>query len=100
MTSEPDLYVGKEPATFEVDGSPVFIGPNVVVRAGHPIMKGRESLFEPLTVHYEVEPAPAEPPPQNAPVADWRAYAVSCGMSEEEASRTSKEQLVGKYGRR
>jgi len=59
MTSEPDLYVGKEPATFDVDGSPVFIGPNVVVRAGHPIMRGRESLFEPLVVHYDVERAAA-----------------------------------------
>ena len=56
MASEPDLYVGKESATFEHEGSPVFIGPNVVVRAGHPIMKGRESLFEPLIVHYDVEP--------------------------------------------
>lgn len=55
MATEPDLYVGKESVTFEVDGSPVFIGPNTVVRAGHPIMKGRESLFEPLTVHYDVE---------------------------------------------
>jgi hypothetical protein len=57
MATEPDLYVGKEPATFELDGSPVFIGPTVVVRAGHPIMKGRESLFEPLVVHYDVEQA-------------------------------------------
>jgi hypothetical protein len=55
--AEPDLYVGKEPTTFDHEGSPVFIGPTIVVRAGHPIMKGREALFEPLTVHYEVEPA-------------------------------------------
>lgn len=54
MTTDTGLYVGKEPATFEVDGVPVFIGPTVVVRAGHPIMKGREDLFTPLVVHYDV----------------------------------------------
>jgi hypothetical protein len=52
--TETGLYVGKEPATFDFDGTPVFIGPTVVVRAGHPIMKGREGLFTPLVVHYDV----------------------------------------------
>jgi hypothetical protein len=61
MATEPDLYVGKEPATFEHEGSPVFIGPTIVVRAGHPIMKGREDLFVPLVVHYDVESAKDEP---------------------------------------
>lgn len=56
----PDLYVGREPTWFEVDGQPVFIGPNVVVRAGHPIMNGRESLFVPLTVHFDVTDPPAQ----------------------------------------
>jgi len=51
---ETDLYVGKDPATFEFEGAPVFIGPNIVVRAGHPIMKGREHLFTPLVVHYDL----------------------------------------------
>jgi hypothetical protein len=60
MATEPDLYVGKEPATFDYEGSPVFIGPTIVVRAGHPIMQGRESLFVPLVVHYDVEPAPRQ----------------------------------------
>jgi len=58
--AQPDLYVGKEPATFEFEGSPVFIGPKVVVRAGHPIMQGREDLFELLVVHYEVEQPKAD----------------------------------------
>lgn len=63
MATEPDLYVGKEPVTFEYEGSPVFIGPAIVVRAGHPIMQGREDLFTPLTVHYDtptVEPKTAK----------------------------------------
>ncbi len=58
--TEPDLYVGKEPVTFEFEGAPVFIGPSIVVRAGHSIMKGGEDFFEPLVVHYEMEP-PAAP---------------------------------------
>jgi hypothetical protein len=32
----------------------VFIGPTIVVRAGHPIMEGREDLFTPLMIHYDV----------------------------------------------
>jgi hypothetical protein len=58
--AESDLYVGKEPVTFDHEGSPVFVGPNVVVRAGHPIMKGREDLFTPLVIHYDYD-TPDEP---------------------------------------
>ncbi len=105
MASVPDLYVGKEPATFEFDGSPVFIGPSIVVRAGHPILEGREGLFTPLTVHYDVpQPEPAgvsqAPPPQNAPKGEWVAYVESCGGSRAGAEALSKEQLVGLFGRR
>lgn len=53
--SETGLFVGKSPVTFDYEGSPVFVGPNTVVRAGHPIMAGREDLFEPLTVHFDVD---------------------------------------------
>lgn len=60
MATEPGLYIGKEPATFEHEGAPVFIGPATVVRAGHPIMRGREDLFTPLVVHFDVT-EPAEP---------------------------------------
>lgn len=63
--SESGLYVGKEPATFEHEGAPVFIGPSIVVRAGHPIMKGREGLFAPLVIHYDV-PESAEDEPKAA----------------------------------
>lgn len=69
MATEPDLYVGKEPATFDFEGAPVFIGPTVVVRAGHPILKGREHLFVPLVVHYDVEPAPEPAPTAKATTA-------------------------------
>lgn len=58
--TEPDLFVCKEPVTFEYEGVPVFLGPTTVVRAGHPIMKGREYLFEPLRVHFDLPERPAE----------------------------------------
>ncbi|HTI28259.1 MAG TPA: hypothetical protein VL652_45170 [Kutzneria sp.] len=63
MANESDLYVGKEPMTFEYEGSPVFISPAIVVRAGHPIMQGREDLFTPLVVHHDVEPKAAKTSP-------------------------------------
>lgn len=105
MATEPDLYVGKEPATFDVDGSPVFIGPTTVVRAGHPIMAGREHLFDPLEVRYDVpQPeraaAPGLPPAQNAPKAEWVDHAVACGANRAGAEALSKDQLVGLFGRR
>lgn len=49
-------------------------------------------------------PAPAplagDPPAQNAPKAEWVAYAVARGEDREKAEGMSKEQLTGKYGRR
>lgn len=44
-------------------------------------------------------PAAVERPPVNAPKAAWVDYAESQGMSREDAEATSKEQLVGRYGR-
>lgn len=72
MTTEPGLFVGKESMTFEHEGSPVFIGPTIVVRAGHPVMQGREDLFTPLVVHYDVQP-PDDEPPVDAPKTPTKA---------------------------
>jgi hypothetical protein len=86
--TQPDLFVGKEPVTFDFNGGPVFIGPNVVVRAGHPIMAGRESLFEPLRVHYDVEP----PQPVRADdTAALREKAAALGVKVD--GRWSPERL-------
>lgn len=38
------------------------------------------------------------PPAKSARVAAWRAYAVSQGMSEDEAGETSKDELVERFG--
>lgn len=56
MAEVPDLFVGVEPMYFEIDGQPIFVGPNTVVRKGHPVMQGREHMFAPLAVHFEVDP--------------------------------------------
>jgi hypothetical protein len=59
-----DIYVAVESVLTSVDGEPVYITAGQTARAGHPILKGREALFEPFKVDYEVE-APA---PKKAPV--------------------------------
>lgn len=57
-----DIYVAKESFATELDGQPVIVQKGVTrVRAGHPLLKGRATLFEPLTVHYDVEQATAKP---------------------------------------
>ncbi len=64
-----DLYACKENATFDFGGTPVFLRRGDVVRAGHPIMTGREQLFEPLVIKYEWDP----PRAADAPVRSVRA---------------------------
>lgn len=57
-----DIYVADETFTTTVDGAPVVIRRGKTrVRAGHPVLEGREHLFKPLTVDYDVEQATAAP---------------------------------------
>lgn len=63
MGSETEIFVAKDTG--------VIIGPNgerwevkaghTRVRKGHPILKDRASLFEPLEVHYDIEQATSRP---------------------------------------
>ena len=56
------MLVAKESFVCHWDGSDRQISAGVTrVRAGHPILKGIEHLFEPITAHYEVEQATAAP---------------------------------------
>lgn len=41
-----------------------------------------------------------EPPRPGQPKADWVSWAVSNGVSEEEASQLTKQQLMEAYGQR
>ncbi len=79
--AEPGLYIGKTAATFKHDGEDVFIGPRTIVRAGHPIMKGREDLFEPLVVHYDL-PAAEDAPEPKAPARTPSAAAKKPGAGQ------------------
>ncbi len=65
--SETDILVCRESAVFQFGGERVVVHKGQTrVRAGHPILEGREHLFEPLRVHYDVETARQEPvvPPE------------------------------------
>lgn len=58
------VYVARESGSAEVDGeSLAFVKGVTRVREGHPLLKGREGLFELADerVHYEVEAASAAP---------------------------------------
>lgn len=62
-----EILVARDSAAFEdAAGTPVFIHKGMTARAGHPVLKGREYLFEPLVPDYEL---PDEPEPAPAPKA-------------------------------
>lgn len=64
---KPEFYVAKENATFDYEGSPVYVNAGVtIVRAGHPILTGHEWLFQPLRVHYDM-PQPEDDTEMSAP---------------------------------
>jgi hypothetical protein len=61
-----DILVAVESVLTEFEGGNVYITAGQTARAGHPILKGREALFEPMKVDWElVEPEPE--PPAKAP---------------------------------
>lgn len=72
-----DIQVAKDSFSATIDGVPYAVNKGERVREGHPLLKGREALFEPvdLKVHYDIEQATAAPgerrgqPPMQAPPA-------------------------------
>lgn len=60
--SQGQIFVARETFMTEVDGAPVAVHANVTrVREGHPLLSGREHMFAPLEVHFEVEQATKAP---------------------------------------
>jgi hypothetical protein len=55
------IYQAREPFLADVGGVQMVIQSRTTVREGHPLLDGREHLFEPFTVDYEWT-APAERP--------------------------------------
>lgn len=50
------LYVARDSFTVDLDGVPTTITKGITrVREGHPLLDGRESLFEPIAAHFEVD---------------------------------------------
>lgn len=75
-----DIFVAKESFTVTLNGESITVNKGQTrVRAGHPILKGREMYFEPLTVQFDVEAATSKPGEQRgaptAPVATNRPAA-------------------------
>ena len=98
-----DIFVAVESVLTQVDGENVYITAGQTARAGHPILEGREALFEPFKVDYEVgDDAPAEAvapeaggglPKGNASLQEWQAYALAHGLTAEELEPLTRDQI-------
>lgn len=56
------IYVATEDFVADLDGVPIEVHKGRTrVREGHALLKGREELFAPITVDFEVERATAAP---------------------------------------
>lgn len=58
-----ERYQAKEAFGVTLDGEPIVVNAGEIVRAGHPILKGRENLFEKVESfgRFDVETAEAKP---------------------------------------
>ena len=58
-----DLYQPKESFVTMFEGEQLSVSTRDLVRAGHPLLKGREDLFKPAenVVRFDVEQATAAP---------------------------------------
>jgi hypothetical protein len=58
-----DLYQAKESFVTMLDDEPTQVSKGDLVRAGHPLLKGRDELFEPAEgyIRFDVEEATAAP---------------------------------------
>jgi hypothetical protein len=58
-----DLYMACEAFVTTIDGDQISVREGDLVRAGHPLLKGREGLFKPAEgyVRFDVEQATAAP---------------------------------------
>lgn len=58
-----ELYVANQSAATVVDGEEVWIAKGDLVRGGHPILAGRDWLFDPAEgyVRFDMEQADSKP---------------------------------------
>ena len=60
------LYRAKEGASFDLNGSPVFIIEGDIAEEGSPVLRSHGYLFEPIRVKFAGPPKQAESLPVNA----------------------------------
>jgi hypothetical protein len=58
MADDTGLFIATEGAAFDFRGDPVRMQQGTIVRAGHPIMRGREHMFRPLHVDWDLDDVP------------------------------------------
>jgi len=79
-----DIFVATAGAVAFIGGRRITIQEGATARAGHPILEGREHLFAPLQVDFDLDDDPAaepEQPADGAPAAkDVRAWAKEQGI--------------------
>lgn len=79
-----DIYVANAPFTTVIDGVHYNVVAGATVREGHPLLEGRDELFNPFKVDFETDAeaevgkhaAPDEAP---APAAESEAPKVTLG---------------------
>ncbi len=89
----PDVLVAKKSFVVTIDGKLHRFRKGVThVAAGHPILKGREHLFEPakIDVHYGVVTTAAEPGEERG-IAPAKRTAPKKKAKPKKASRGSKK---------
>lgn len=60
--AETDLFIARGSFLTSLEGEEIQVhAGHTVVRAGHPLLAGREEMFMPLHVHYDVEQPKAAP---------------------------------------
>ncbi len=95
MSESSDILVARQSAVFTHDGERIVIHKGQTrVRAGHPIVEGREDLFEPLTVHYDVETArqePVVPTPAEKAAAEKAAAEKAAAEKAEKAKQNQAD---------
>lgn len=56
-----EILVAKESFSTEINGTPRVVTKGETFREGHPVIEGREEMFEPFKVDHELEQATAAP---------------------------------------
>lgn len=94
-----DIYVATETFATELDNQPIIVQKDITrVRAGHPLLKGRENLFKLITVHYEVEQATAAPGEKRGAPAPAPAPEPEPAAEPEPAPRRAKAKAEDSEG--